>query len=200
MAENKSWVVALIVPSFIVNLTWALFILRIALYTYLKLEVRFWISKNVASSFFGYSKLNIHRGRHYRCSIKKGVLRNFANFTGKHLCKSLLFKKLAGLACHFIEKVTLAQVFSCEYCEICKSTFFTEHLWTAASLRKYMCKKHIISIAKQNALNISLVPSAAIFSTTIEYGISSSSIWVFSHLVRGWLAGISNSVGSSCNR
>ena len=29
---------------------------------------------------------------------KKGVLRNLANFTGKHLCQSLFFNKVAGLA------------------------------------------------------------------------------------------------------
>ena len=28
---------------------------------------------------------------------KKGVLRNFAKFTRKHLCKSLFFNKVAGL-------------------------------------------------------------------------------------------------------
>ena len=30
-----------------------------------------------------------------RCSIKKGVLRNFAKLTGKQLCQSLLFNKVA---------------------------------------------------------------------------------------------------------
>ena len=34
---------------------------------------------------------------------------------------------------NFIMKETLAQVFSCEFCEISKNTFFTEHLWTTAS-------------------------------------------------------------------
>ena len=29
--------------------------------------------------------------------LKKGVLRNFAKFTGKHLCQSLFFNKVAGL-------------------------------------------------------------------------------------------------------
>ena len=29
---------------------------------------------------------------------KKGVLRNFAKFTGKHLCQRLFFNKVAGLA------------------------------------------------------------------------------------------------------
>ena len=28
---------------------------------------------------------------------KKGVLRNFTKFTGKHLCQSLLFNRVAGL-------------------------------------------------------------------------------------------------------
>ena len=32
-----------------------------------------------------------------RCSVRKGVLRNFAKFTGKHLCQSLFFNKVAGL-------------------------------------------------------------------------------------------------------
>ena len=29
--------------------------------------------------------------------FQKGVLRNFAKFTGKHLCQSLFFNKVAGL-------------------------------------------------------------------------------------------------------
>ena len=37
-------------------------------------------------------------------------------------------------ACNFIEKETLAQVFSCEFFEISKNNIFTEHLWTTASM------------------------------------------------------------------
>ena len=33
----------------------------------------------------------------------------------------------------FIKKETLAQEFSCEFCEISKNTFFTEHIQAAAS-------------------------------------------------------------------
>ena len=57
--------------------------------------------------------------------MKKGVVENFAKFTGKHL--------LRPQACNFIKKETLAQVFSCEFCEIFKSTSFTERLQTTAS-------------------------------------------------------------------
>ena len=31
--------------------------------------------------------------------------------------------------CNFIKKEALAQVFSCECCEVFKNTFFIEHLW-----------------------------------------------------------------------
>ena len=47
--------------------------------------------------FFLPKNVQRHRSSHQRCSIKKGVLRNFTNFTGKHLCQSLFFNKVAGL-------------------------------------------------------------------------------------------------------
>ena len=31
-----------------------------------------------------------------RCSVKKGVLKDFVKFTGKHLWQSLFFNKVAG--------------------------------------------------------------------------------------------------------
>ena len=34
---------------------------------------------------------------HRTCSVKKGVLRNFTKFTGKHLCQRLFFNKVVGL-------------------------------------------------------------------------------------------------------
>ena len=56
--------------------------------------------------------------------FKKGVLKNFANFTGKHLCWSLFFNKVAGLrACNFIKK-RLQHI-----CVPVKSAKFYEHLF-----------------------------------------------------------------------
>ena len=40
------------------------------------------------------------RSSHLRCSVKKGVLRNFAKFTGKHLCQRFFFNKAAGQSCN----------------------------------------------------------------------------------------------------
>ena len=59
---------------------------------------------------------------------KKGILRNFTKFTEKHLCQSLLFNKV-----DFIKKETLAQVFSCKFCEISKNTFLYRTPLAAAS-------------------------------------------------------------------
>ena len=92
--------------------------------------------------FYPASKVNVHgtsilsssstnRISHWACSIRKDVLRNSAKFTGKHLCPSLFFDI-------FIKKETLAQVFSCEFCEISKNTFFTEHLWVIASILSFL--------------------------------------------------------------
>ena len=63
---------------------------------------------------------------------KKVVLENFAKSTGKHLCQRLFFNKVAGLW-PLNKKETLAQVFSFDFCEIFKNTYFEEHLQTAAS-------------------------------------------------------------------
>ena len=61
----------------------------------------------------------------------KGALRNFTKFTGKPLCQSLFFKKVAGL---LIKKETLTQVFFSVFFEISENIFFLKHLWTTASI------------------------------------------------------------------
>ena len=58
---------------------------------------------------------NAHQGKkirssHQRCSVKKGVLRNFAKFTGKHLCQSLFFNKVAGA--FFTEHICFLNTYS----------------------------------------------------------------------------------------
>ena len=73
---------------------------------------------------------------------KKGVLKDFLKFTGKHLCLTLFFNKVAGLIVYnFVEKETLAQVFSWEFYEISKNTFFYRTPSVAASQPLYGRKK-----------------------------------------------------------
>ena len=58
-----------------------------------------------------------YRSIHQRCSIETGFLKNFAKFTGKYLRYSLFFNKT-------LSQVFLSQVFSFEFCEFFKNTFF----------------------------------------------------------------------------
>ena len=70
---------------------------------------------------------------------KKGVLINFTKFIGKHLCQSF-----SSEVCNFIKKETLAEEFSCEFCEISKNTFLHRAPVVAASegpaLKKFIAK------------------------------------------------------------
>ena len=79
-----------------------------------------------AYGIFNYFCKSLRSNRR-RWSVRKGVLRNFAKFTGKQLRQSL-----------FLIVTDLAQVFSFEFCEISKSTFSQNNsgqlLWKAWSL------------------------------------------------------------------
>ena len=68
---------------------------------------------------------------HEKISRNELDARNFAKFTRKHLCQNLFFKKVAGLRPAALLKKTLIHVFSREFCEIVKNTFFTQHLLTS---------------------------------------------------------------------
>ena len=71
-----------------------------------------------------------------KCTVKKvNILKNFAKFIEKHLCPSLFFNKVAALRpATVFKKETLAQVFSCEFCEILMSSSFYRTPLVAASV------------------------------------------------------------------
>ena len=57
---------------------------------------------------------------------KKGIHRNFTKFTGKQLCQSLFFNKVAGLrpnACNFIKKRLWHRSFSVNFVKFLKHLF-----------------------------------------------------------------------------
>ena len=61
---------------------------------------------------------------------KKGVLRNFAKSTGKHLCQSLFFNKVAGLRpATLLKKRLWHRCFPVNFAKFLGTPFFTEHLW-----------------------------------------------------------------------
>ena len=71
---------------------------------------------------------------------KKGTLRNFTKFTGKHLCQRLFSNKVAGLA---------------KFCEMSKNTFFTEHIRTTASYTLLFSQKRSTIDVRHNPKYVS---------------------------------------------
>ena len=60
---------------------------------------------------------------------RKGVFRNFEKFTGKHLCQSLLFNKVAGLrTVTLLKKRFWYRCFSVNCSKFLKAPSITEHL------------------------------------------------------------------------
>ena len=51
-----------------------------------------------------------------------------------------------------MKKETLAQVFSCEFCETSKNTFFTEQLWTKPTLEESQFDTAIIQVGLNELL------------------------------------------------
>ena len=80
-----------------------------------------------------------------RCSVKK-VLLTISQNVHENTCARVSFLiKLQALACSFIKKETLAQVFSCEFCEIFKNNFFQRTRPVAASVL-FRFDSHIVEI------------------------------------------------------
>ena len=77
--------------------------------------------ESVIALFPFFSNINFASG------LKKAVLKNFAKLSKKTPVPE-------SQACNFIKNMTLAQVFSYEFCEIFLNTFFAEHHWTTASV------------------------------------------------------------------
>ena len=74
----------------------------------------------------------VSEGRSSRPEVfcKKGVLRNIAKFTGRHLCQSLFFNKDAGLRpATLLKKSLWHRCFPVNFAIFLRIPFFIEHLW-----------------------------------------------------------------------
>ena len=69
---------------------------------------------------------------------KKGVLRNFAKFTGKHLCQGLFFNIVAGLRpATLLKKRLWHRCFPVNFAKFLRTPFLTEHLrWLLLEIKE----------------------------------------------------------------
>ena len=101
--------------------------IQVHMFKHLKISVFF--------SVFYYSMIRgvisaICRSSHSEVFCEKGVLRNFAKFTGKHLCHSLFFNKVTGLRPATLSKKRLwHRCFPVNFAKFLWTLFFIKHLW-----------------------------------------------------------------------
>ena len=77
-----------------------------------------------------YQSYVLYRSSRPEVFCKKGGLRNFAKFTGKHLYKSRLFNKVAGLRpATLLKKRLWHRCFPLNFAKFLRTPFLTEHLW-----------------------------------------------------------------------
>ena len=103
--------------------------------------------------FFLFCISSNNRSNYRRCSVKNSVLRNFAKFTGKHLCQILFFNKIVW---NF---------------KISKNTFYTEHLQTIASVANWTISCGIYLSFKSRHLKLFCKIIIRLFSTGIFLGL-----------------------------
>ena len=77
-----------------------------------------------------YFSISLFRSSRTEVFCKKIVLRNFAKFTGKHLCQGLFFNKVAGLTPTTLFKKRLwRRCFPVNFAKFLRTPFIIEHLW-----------------------------------------------------------------------
>ena len=81
----------------------------------------------------------LYRSSRPEVFCKKGVLKIYVKFTGKHLCQSPFLTNLQASVCNFIKTEILTQVFSCEFYKILKSTFYRTPPVAASDVTKTLC-------------------------------------------------------------
>ena len=87
-------------------------------------------SSSLSDSDDGSESLLSHRKQPPGVFCRKGVLRNFTKFTGKHLCQSLFFDKVASLRpATLLKKRLWYRCFPVNFVKFQRTPFFIEHLW-----------------------------------------------------------------------
>ena len=80
----------------------------------------------------------------------------------------LYFIMLLPQACNFIKKETQVQVFTCEFCEISKNTFFTEHLWVTASNSSLRLFIEVFELYTTEKRDVSLANNLGFYATFFD--------------------------------
>ena len=94
----------------------------------------------IINLFTSLLQMKLFKSSQQRCSVKKGFLRNFAEFTGKHLCQSLFFTQVAAQPATLLKKRLWHRCFPENFAKFLRTPFFKEHLqWLLLILQVQSC-------------------------------------------------------------
>ena len=128
-----------------------------------------------------FDRFSTSRSSQGRCSVKKGVFKNFANFTGKHVLESH-FNKVADLkSCNFIKKRLQHRCFLVKFLKFLRIPLF-----------KNICEQLLLYIMLERINPLSANPPK--WSNTFEQYVGklpTSCLSVFDHFVGLALKGLS---------
>ena len=97
-------------------------------YSFLELLIFFWYF-NSRYLVYEASEAVVQRSSRQGVFCAKGVLKNFGKFTGKHLCQSLFFNKVADLRLAALLKRRLwHRCFPVDFANFLRTSISTEHL------------------------------------------------------------------------
>ena len=86
--------------------------------------------------------LGLFRSSCQRCSVKKDVLKNIANFTGKHPVLQSLFNNVTGLqVCNFIKKILQHWYFRMKFAKLLRTPIL-----------KNICERTLSFVLPQNTI------------------------------------------------
>ena len=89
------------------------------------------------------------------CSIRTGVLRNFAEFTGTHLCQSFFFNTVAGFRLgSLLKKGLWHRYFSVNFAKFLRTLFYRTFLATASEKNTvFACFKTYVNYLSRSTLS-----------------------------------------------
>ena len=93
-------------------------------------EAPFFVAEIFDNGKYKKHATNKIRSSRPKVFCKKGVLKNFAEFIGKHLCQSFFFNKVAALRPAILLKKKLRhRCFPVSFEKFIRDSFFIEHVW-----------------------------------------------------------------------
>ena len=91
--------------------------------------------------------VTLFRSSRPKVFCKKGVLRNFAKFTGKHLCQSLFFNKVEGLRpATLLKKRLWHRRFRVNFAKFLRTPFIIEHKMVKAGNKFKKAKRNLFFV------------------------------------------------------